>query len=91
MLGSFFKLVKPMNLQDQIHQYPEPGSRMVMFRGDTMMFTLALTEKSEGKAWIRTNIGHASIARKAVINAVDMNIPPLGKDWFDIPMRQVNP
>lgn len=80
-----------MNPQDQIHQYPEPGSRMIIFRGDTITFTLSLTEAAKGKAWIRTNIGHASLARKAVIDAVDKNIPPLGTDWFDIPMRQIDP
>ena len=64
---------------------------MVVFRGDTLTFTLSLVEPAEGRAWIRTNIGHASITRKAVIDSVDRNIPPLGTDWFDIPMRQTDP
>lgn len=64
---------------------------MVLFRGDTLMFTLTLSGPAQGRAWIRTNIGHASDARKAVIDSVDKNIPPLGVDWFDIPLRQVSP
>lgn len=88
---NYFLTVKVLNTQGKIHQYPEPGSRIVMFRGDTVKFTLALADKSEGKAWIRTNIGHASIARQAVIDAVDKNIPLLGTEWFDIAMRQTDP
>ena len=81
---------KIMNPQVSIRQFPPPGSRSVKFRGDTVTFTLTLPEASHGKAWLRTNIGHAAATRRAVIDAVDKNIPPLGMDWYDIPMRQVD-
>lgn len=80
-----------MNLLNPIWQSPEPGARILMFRGDTLRFTLSLDCPAPGRAWIRTNIGHASITRKAVIDSVDQNISPLGVDWFDIPLRQISP
>ncbi|KFO66858.1 glycogen debranching protein, partial [Smithella sp. SCADC] len=79
-----------MSTKNKIHQHPEPGSRKIMFRGDTVTFTLSLDKESQGKAWVRTNIGHASIARKAVIDSLDRNLPLQGTEWFDIPMRQVD-
>ena len=80
-----------MKIRTQIHQSPEPGQRIVMFRGDTILFTLSLADNVCGMAWVRTNTGHASIARKAIIDAVDKNLPLLGTDWFDVPMLQVDP
>lgn len=79
-----------MSTKNKIHQHPGPGSRKIMFRGDTVTFTLSLDKESQGKAWVRTNIGHASIARKAVIDSLDRNLPLQGTEWFDIPMRQVD-
>ncbi len=80
-----------MDTKTHIHQHPKPGSRMVMFRGDTITFTLTLNKESHGRAWVRTNIGHASIARKAIIDSVDKNLPLLGTEWFDISMLQIDP
>lgn len=79
-----------MNPSDAIRQDPPPGARLVRFRGDTLRFTLALAAAVPGTAWIRTNIGHAAVARRAIIAAVDKNTPPLGTDWFDIPLRPVD-
>lgn len=79
-----------MNFSDPLRQDPPPGERLVRFRGDTLSFTLALAAAAAGTAWIRTNIGHAALARRAIIAAVDKNAPPLGADWFDIPMRAVD-
>jgi predicted glycogen debranching enzyme len=79
-----------MELQASIRQVPPPGSRSVKCRGDVMAFELTLSEAAHGKAWLRTNIGQAQAARRAVIEEVERNIPPLGMDWYDIPMRQVD-
>jgi glycogen debranching enzyme len=43
----------------------------------------------QGSAWIRTNIGHAQVTRTEIIRSVDQQETPLGRDWFDIPMRRV--
>ena len=71
-----------------LYQQPAPGSRMLRFRGDTVTFVLELSEPAEGAAWIRTNIGHGAMVRRAVIDAVEADIPPLGKEWFDILMTR---
>jgi starch synthase (maltosyl-transferring) len=69
-------------------QNPATGTRLLMFRGDTLLFTLFLSHPQKGNAWLRTNIGHADVARKEVIKEVDKNLPPLGRDWFDLPMQR---
>jgi starch synthase (maltosyl-transferring) len=55
-----------------ITQEPKPGSDFLMFRGDLFSFTLSLSQKEAGKAWIRTNIGHASAIREEIIQPVPM-------------------
>ncbi len=61
-----------------------------MFRGDTMTFSLSLPCKEEGKAWLRTNIGHAAAARREIIRHVCDDTPLRGKDWFDISMTRID-
>ena len=72
----------------QVAQYPASGTRVLMFRGDTLVFTLSLSHPQKGNAWLRTNIGHANIAREEIVKEVDENQPPLGMDWFDLPMQR---
>ncbi|MDO9566007.1 MAG: amylo-alpha-1,6-glucosidase [Candidatus Desulfaltia sp.] len=79
-----------MNNSDQIIQYPAPGTHLLLFRGDTITFTLSLSRKEKGCAWLRTNIGHARISRREIIREVHYDEPPLGRDWFDIPMTRVD-
>ncbi|MDP2644476.1 MAG: glycogen debranching protein, partial [Desulfobacterales bacterium] len=80
-----------MKLSDRITLSPVPGSRLLMFRGDTVTFTLLLTENRKGAAYLRTNIGRADITRTEIIRSVRYNDPPLGSDWFDIPMVRIEP
>jgi len=70
-------------------QTPAPGTRLVKFCGDTVEFTLNLALAQPGTAWIRTNIGQSKIIRKEIIGQVDAQKSPLGRAWFDIPMRRV--
>ena len=63
---------------------------MLMFRGDTCTFTLTLPSPHNGKAYLRTNIGQARISREEIIQEVCHSIPPLGRAWFDRPMRQID-
>ncbi|MDY6823333.1 MAG: amylo-alpha-1,6-glucosidase [Thermodesulfobacteriota bacterium] len=74
----------------QLTQHPAPGTHRVMFRGDTVTFSLAFSEPLSGDAWLRTNIGYAAVARKNVINEVVRDIPSLGTEWYDIPMTRVD-
>ncbi len=77
-----------MKFIEHITQHPDTGSRTVMFRGDTITFRLSIPGGIAGTAWIRTNIGHAETARRAIIDEVVKNVPGLGLDWFDIPMKR---
>ncbi len=87
-------LSEPMPL----YQTPIPGTRILLHRGDIIHFSLTLdpAQRSEGRswaggnAWIRTNIGRARITRQEVIREVENKEPPLGRDWFDIPLRAVD-
>jgi starch synthase (maltosyl-transferring) len=79
-----------MNNSNRIIQNPGPGTRVLLFRGDTKRFTLSLPREENGSAWLRTNIGHAGIAREEIIREVVNDEPPLGRDWFDIPMSRVD-
>ena len=74
---------------NQLRQIPTPGTRMVKFCGDTVRFRLDLEFAGSGSAWIRTNIGQSRIVRKEIIGQVDAGEPPLGRAWFDIPMRPI--
>ena len=79
-----------MNHDNFVIQHPSPGRRLLMFRGDTRCFTLVVSGSKSGKAWLRTNIGAAAIARKEVIEQVRYAQPALGRDWFDIPMIRMD-
>ena len=73
---------------NQILQTPAPGTRLVKFCGDTVDFRLDLPHAQNGRAWIRTNIGQSKVVRREIIRQVDRGESPLGRAWFDIPMRR---
>ncbi len=78
-----------MQHSDALIQEPAPGSKGVYFCGDSILFTLSVRGGLNGSAWIRTNIGHADTTRTEIIRSVHFHETPLGRDWFDMPMRQV--
>ena len=73
-----------------MRQNPEPGTHMVLFRGDTQAFTLTLDRGIKGRAWLRTNIGQARVLRREIISEIQHETPSLGRGWFDIPMETVD-
>ncbi len=79
-----------MTPDEQLTQNPAPGERVVKFCGDTVTFTLGLANSASGTAWVRTNIGRAAIIRREIIRQVEKAQPPLGRDWFDIPMQRLD-
>ena len=79
-----------MTQDDQIVQDPAPGTRLVRFCGDMQTLTLKLQRSQSGTAWVRTNIGHASIIRDEIIQAVEKKKTPLGKAWFDLSMQRLD-
>ena len=74
----------------QLIQEPAPGIRMVKFCGDTVIFKLNLAVARTGSAWVRTNIGQSKMIRNEIIKQVDAGESPLGRAWYDIPMRRVS-
>ena len=80
-----------MDQKKQLNQNPAPGRRMVKFCGDTVVFTLVLPHPQDGTAWVRTNIGQAKVIRKEIFRQVEQDETPLGRAWFDIPMKRIDP
>ncbi len=64
---------------------------MVKFCGDTVKFTLVLPHPQDGTAWLRTNIGRAKVIRSEIFRQVEQDETPLGRAWFDIPMKRLDP
>ena len=79
-----------MTVSGELVQDPAPGAGIIAFPGDTRRFRLTLTRPGNGAAWIRTNVGHAAITRREIIEKVRFDRPALGKDWYDIPMRRIS-
>jgi starch synthase (maltosyl-transferring) len=73
-----------------VFQTPGPGEKILKFRGDIIAFELSMPGFHKGSAWLRTNIGHAALARKEIIGHVDADETPLAQDWFDIPMTRID-
>jgi len=78
-----------MEKSHHIIQIPEPGKHVVKFCGDTAVFSLSLSKPENGTAWVRTNIGQAKTIRREIIREVEHQETPLGKAWFDIPMKRM--
>lgn len=74
-----------------IEQHPLPGRHLLHFCGDVVIFALHIDPALAGKAFVRTNLGHAGVTRAEIIRRVERNEPRLGRDWFDIPMQPVAP
>ena len=69
-----------------IEQTPSPGRHILAFCGDTVAFTLRAPGSLRGRAFLRTNIGHADTARMAIVAETTLRQKRLAEDWFDIPM-----
>ncbi len=78
-----------MTTQFAIEQQPLPGRHLLHFCGDVVIFTLHVDPALMGKAFVRTNLGHAEMTRAEIIRQVECNEPRLGREWFDIPMQPV--
>ena len=73
-----------------LEQRPAPHSRLVRHTGDSLRVTLRLSQPLQGKAWLRTNLGNAAIHRQEIVDFYEKGLPRLGRDWHDLPMRQVD-
>jgi len=56
-------------------QHPAPGKHSIHFRGDTLTFTLENRTGKQGKAWLRSNIGHAHVRHTEIIRHAEEPSP----------------
>ena len=69
--------------------FPE---RRIFNRGDLLTFRLECPNAEVGDAaFVRTNLGMAGVRRREIINHVEHELPILGSDWHDIPMKRLSP
>ncbi len=72
----------------RVTQIPEPGSSRILYGGDCVVFELTLSEKTAGRAWVRTNLGSATVSRREIIARVEKDEIKLDEAWYDIEMQQ---
>jgi predicted glycogen debranching enzyme len=70
-----------------LEQTPPPGSRVLACAGDILEITLRVGECRQGESFFRTNLGQAALRRQEIVEHTDADIPPLARDWHDIPLR----
>ena len=78
-------------MSHKLIQDPAPGAYCLQFKGNAQVFSLSLPKDLKGNAWIRTNLGHAKVTRREIIDEVCCGEPRLQRDWFDISMKRVSP
>jgi len=74
----------------ELMQYPEAGSHLQRFCGDTLEFVLTGSEPLKGRAFLCTNVGNAAIHRDEVILHAERRLNPIGQDWNNIPMQRAD-
>ena len=72
-------------------QSPPPGDHGVRRQGDLVRFDLRLSADCEGEAWLRTNLGNATVRRDELIQHVEEGTPLLARDWHDLRMHRLGP
>ena len=72
-------------------QFPAAGSYLLRWRGDSLEVSLQLDAPRKGRAVFRTEIGGARLARRETIDANDQGMPPLERQWRDVPLTETTP
>ena len=72
-------------------QTPNLNDFLLKWRGDTLKVTLTLPAPRKGRAAFRTNIGHAKVRRREIIEETERGETPLARAWTDIPLPEVAP
>ena len=73
-----------------MRQTPLPGQHLLRFCGDALTVDLRLETECEGRAFLRTNIGHAKTERAETIAEVQQRRSRLGWAWYDLPMQRID-
>ena len=74
-----------------MRQFPCPGEFLLRWTGDVLKVTLRLDAPCRGRAAFRTNLGHASVHRREVIDCTESGKAMLSRDWHDVPMHETAP
>jgi predicted glycogen debranching enzyme len=72
-------------------QLPQPGDYLLKWRGDSIEVQLRLPSPRKGRAFLRTDIGSASVLRREVIDETEKGVVPRAEGWSDIPLDEVSP
>ena len=72
---------------DPLQQLPSPGTTLRRFAGDVLDVSLRVPAGKRGRAFVRTNVGHAQEARAERLAAANEARAPLATDWRDLPME----
>jgi glycogen debranching enzyme len=74
----------------RLEQIPSPGEHFVLHQGT--VFTVELRSAWPGRrAYLRTNLGHASVRWREVLAFAEEGRAVLHRDWSDLPMRELSP
>lgn len=74
-----------------LHQDPAPGSASLALRGDWITFRLTTSPVRAGGAFLRTTVGRGAVARREIIDQVELGRPKPGCEWHDVPMVEEVP
>ena len=79
-------------MNTSLTQKPEPGTRLLAYKGDITEFILNIPKAFSlpGQAWLRSNIGNATVHRQEIIRSAEEDIPRSFQDWHDLPMERIN-
>ena len=72
-------------------QSPAPGQMIVTPRGQSIEFRLEIDQSVPGRAFLRTNLGRATLRREEIVDEVERGIARRKSDWRDLPMEEVSP
>ncbi len=74
-----------------IEHIPETACNILRCRGDVIKFKIKVDEPvQDGRAFLRTNLGHAGRQRLEEIALIEQNKPVGALDWFDVPMTKID-
>ena len=69
-----------------IKQQPETNTNLIRYCGELITFSVEIGSTQIGTAFLRTNIDRGKVRLKEIIRHAEEGLPPLDRDWHDIPM-----
>ena len=67
------------------------SDRRIFYAGESVRFYFTNSAGfGDGRAFLRTNLGMAPVRRREIINAVENNQRPAGRDWHDLEFERID-